>query len=78
MATLFPKSEFGFNGYVRSLAVSGTNVYVGGYFSKAGSTYMTAKMIAKWNGISWSALGSGFDNTVLAIAVSGNDLYAGG
>ena len=37
--------------------------------------------IAKWNGSSWSALGSGMgrgDIGVIALAVSGSDLYAGG
>src|SRR5262249_37172475 len=40
-----------------------------------------ADCIAKWNGSSWSALGSGLDGFspyVFALAVSGNDLYAGG
>src|SRR5262249_12620255 len=31
-----------------------------------------------WNGSSWSALGSGMNDTVAALAVSGSDLYAGG
>ena len=36
--------------------------------------------IAKWNGSTWSALGSGMDTDycVYALAVSGSDLYAGG
>src|SRR6185503_19307382 len=33
---------------------------------------------AKWNGSSWSALGSGMNGDVRALAVSGSDLYAGG
>src|SRR5574341_851665 len=37
-----------------------------------------AKHLAKWNGNSWTALGTGMDNWVYALAVSGNDLYAGG
>jgi hypothetical protein len=37
-----------------------------------------AKGIAKWNGSSWIALGSGIDPGVFALAVSGSDLYAGG
>src|SRR5206468_3010042 len=32
----------------------------------------------KWNGSSWSALGSGMDSTVFALAVSGSNVYAGG
>src|SRR5207244_1526278 len=38
----------------------------------------TANQIAKWNGSSWSALGSGMNSTVSALAVSGSDVYAGG
>ncbi len=42
-----------------------------------------ANCIAKWNGSSWSALGSGMGGGftgayVDALAVSGSDLYAGG
>jgi hypothetical protein len=37
-----------------------------------------ANHIAKWDGSSWAALGSGIGGTVLALAVSGSDLYAGG
>ena len=37
-----------------------------------------ATNIAKWNGSSWSALGSGMNSRVAALAVSGSDLYAGG
>ena len=53
---------------VFALAVSGSNVYAGGYSG-----------IAKWDGSSWSALpGSGINNIVRALAVSGSDLYAAG
>ena len=37
-----------------------------------------ANRIAKWDGSSWSALGSGMNDKVAALAVSGSDLYAGG
>ncbi len=37
-----------------------------------------ATNIAKWDGSSWSALGSGMDGFVSALAASGSDLYAGG
>jgi len=49
---------------------------VGGRFVTAGST--TAVSIAKWNGSSWSALGTGLNSFVYATAVSGSDLYVGG
>ena len=34
--------------------------------------------IAKWDGTSWSALGTGMDDNVRALAISGTDVYAGG
>jgi hypothetical protein len=45
-------------------------------FTTAGGS--AANYIAKWNGSSWSALGSAMNDSVRALAVSGNDLYAGG
>jgi hypothetical protein len=68
---------------VNALAVSGSDLYVGGGFTMAGG--VSATNMAKWNGSSWSALGSGmgpdssdFGNGVQALAVSGTNLYAGG
>src|SRR5882672_10847129 len=65
---------------VVALAVSGSDLYAGGIFTAAGGT--AANYIAKWNGSSWSALGSalgsGVNGSVAALAVSGSDLYAGG
>jgi hypothetical protein len=66
---------------VRALAALGSNVYAGGWFTSAGGS--PANYIAKWDGSSWSALGSGMatsssDSAVIALAVSGSDLYAGG
>jgi hypothetical protein len=63
------------NGVI-ALAVSGTTLYAGGYFTTAGG--VPANCIAKWNGSVWSALGSGMDDVVPALVVSGTDLYAGG
>ena len=64
------------NNNVSALVVSGTNLYAGGYFTTAGG--VTANFIAKWDGSSWSALGSGMNYWVSALAVSGTNLYAGG
>ncbi len=58
------------------------NLYIGGEFTVVGD--VIANFIAKWDGNSWSALGSGMDGpdfsypNVYALAVSGSDvLYAG-
>jgi hypothetical protein len=65
---------------VYALAVSGSDLYAGGFFTTAGGT--AANNIAKWNGTSWSPLGSGIAGTtypyVYALAVSGSNLYVGG
>ena len=55
---------------------SSGNLYIGGGFTIVGNAVATD--IARWNGSSWSALGSRMDSNVLALAVSGTDLYAGG
>jgi hypothetical protein len=61
---------------VGALAVSGTNLYAGGYFTTAGG--VPANNIAKWDGSAWSPLGSGMSGQVLALAVNGTNLYAAG
>ncbi len=52
------------------------NLYIGGYFTAVGNLF--ANRVARWNGTSWSALGSGMNGTVYALAALDNDLYAGG
>jgi peptidase C25-like protein len=65
---------------VKALVVVGTDLYIGGAFSFVGN--VAASNIAKWDGVSWSALGSttqnGLNGTVFALAVLGSDLYVGG
>lgn len=61
---------------VYALAVSGTDLYAGaGNFSYIGGA---TNFIARWNGNSWTTLGSGVNGDVLALAAVGNDVYAGG
>ncbi len=74
----------GVGGTVQAIAVSGTDVYVGGSFVTAGEFVVNG--IAKWNGTKWSALGGGVSRTnppssyaaVYSIAVVGTDVYIGG
>ena len=63
------------NDHVYALAVSGSDLYVGGQFVAGGSG---ASYVAKWNGSTWSALGPAIDAGVFALTVAGTDLYAGG
>ena len=59
-----------------ALAVSGSNLYAGGYFTTAGGS--AANYIAKWDGSSWSALvsGWGMNSYVFALMLSGTDVDA--
>ena len=71
----------GMNSSVGVLTVSGTDLYVGGSFVTAtniGGAAVTVNNIAKWNGSSWSAYGTGMNNSVSALAISGDVVYAGG
>ncbi|MEK6303669.1 MAG: hypothetical protein AABO41_23435 [Acidobacteriota bacterium] len=73
---------------INAIAVSGTDVYVGGNFWSAGG--IAAKNIVRWTGSAWAALGSGVEGCVSAnpnfacspyvatIAAKGKDVYAGG
>src|SRR5207245_739551 len=47
----------GLDEQVNELAVSGGDVYAGGWFTTAGGS--AANRVGKWNGSSWSAVGSG-------------------
>jgi hypothetical protein len=77
-------AEPGTDGVVRALTVfddgTGPALYAGGGFTTAGG--VTANHIARWDGTSWSVLGSGMDDTVRSLAVfddgTGPALYAGG
>jgi hypothetical protein len=64
------------NSIVQKIAVSGSDVYAGGWFTTAGGE--PANYIAKWDGTNWSALGSGMNNYVYALAIAGSEIYASG
>ena len=70
-----PFSSFG---VARDLAfASNGDLLVAGIFGSGDA--VVADHGARWNGISWSAVGSGVDGTVADLWVAGNgDLYAGG
>jgi hypothetical protein len=66
------------NNSVYSLALdSAHNLYAGGAFTMAGGA--PANAMAKWDGNSWLALGSGINNAVFSLAADkAGRLYAGG
>src|SRR5205814_52961 len=75
----------GTDGEVYAAVADGSgNLYIGGRFTVVVNALATN--IAKWNGTTWSALGSGLGGGFLpyappyvnALAISGTDLYAGG
>ena len=51
-------------------------LYAGGGFTTMGG--VTVNRVARWDGTTWTALGSGTDGQVLALVASGGNLYAGG
>ncbi len=66
--------------YVYSMTEYNNDLIAGGLFSSAGGT--PAKMIARWDGAEWHALGEGFDAVsvpvVYALETFNGQLYAGG
>jgi hypothetical protein len=68
---------------IRSMAKIGAYLYVGGIFTNAGG--VITRTVARWNGRSWEAMGSGVGNesspgaaSAGAMTAQGNDLYVGG
>ena len=72
----------GVSNSVFALAVSGSSLYVGGFFSQAGGA--AALRVARFDTTTqtWASLGTGAANgvssAVVALVVSGTDLYVGG
>lgn len=70
-------SYAGTDGVVYAMVSSGSDLYVGGGFNRAGD--IEARNIAKWDGSNWSALGWGLNSPVAALAIDANgNLYAAG
>ena len=61
---------------VLALAVSGNDLYAGGFISKSGATPLSN--LAKWNGSKWQAVGKGTNDAVQDLFVAGEDLYLAG
>jgi len=73
----------GVNSTVNSIVVNGTDVYIGGDFTVAynAASDLTVNCITKWDGTSFSQLGSGASGSpvsVKALAMVGTNVYAGG
>src|SRR5207244_3038096 len=75
----------GFPDSVYSIAMQGSNLYVGGEFTNAGP--IAVANIMKWDGHTWSSVGAGaytidpfgqVAGSVRALTVSGSEIYAGG
>ncbi len=71
-------TSYGTGGTVNSIEVVGTDIYVGGYFLYAGG--VSRNYIAKWDGISWSGLGSGLNSAVVVLEADtdAGKIYVGG
>jgi len=62
---------------VNAVVIDGQKVYIGGYFTVTGDSFVNN--IAVWDGSTWDPLGIGVNSTVTALAVDGRgNLYAGG
>lgn len=70
----------GLSGSVTSLAVAGSNVYIGGTFAALGDGTTAAVRFVKWNGNSWEIPANAANSTVRALAYNSSDqkLYIGG
>jgi cortical protein marker for cell polarity len=61
---------------VRAIKGSGSDVYIGGSFTTAGT--LPVENVAHWDGANWQTMGYGVDNLVSAIDTDGVNVYVGG
>jgi len=64
------------NDTVFAIASDGSNIYIGGKFTAVAGN--SANYIAKWDGTTWSTLGTGMNGVVRALTYDSGNLYAGG
>jgi hypothetical protein len=64
------------NGFVSCVVVYNNELVAGGSFTLAGFT--SVNRIAKWNGSSWSALGSGLNDFAQTLELFNGNLWVGG
>jgi hypothetical protein len=80
-STLSSGGREGVIDWVSALAITGTKIYVGGYFTRVGWPDGPATdYFAVWNAdtITWTTVNPGLKNYVDAVAVHGTDVYVGG
>ncbi|HNM14269.1 MAG TPA: hypothetical protein PKJ64_05845, partial [bacterium] len=63
--------------YITSIVISGSDVFVGGYFQNAGGI-SDADNIARWDGSTWHAVGNGLNEGVSCMVMNDGLLYVGG
>ncbi|UCG51503.1 MAG: choice-of-anchor D domain-containing protein [Candidatus Latescibacterota bacterium] len=66
-----------FNGELRSMALVGTDLYVGGLFNFT-QDFVTVTNVAKWDGSSWDNLDGGANERVMSVVSLGTDVYIAG
>jgi len=74
-----PLANDGLSYWVYALAVSGSDLYVGGEFTMTSDSGVTLNRIAKYSSGVWLPLANnGLNGPVRALAVRGGDVYVGG
>ncbi|MBN4076264.1 hypothetical protein JYT16_00955 [Gemmatimonas aurantiaca] len=65
---------------VEDVTTLGCEIYAGGHFGKAypGDAPEALQFISRWDGATWTALGSGFDAQVFALQSHNGKLFVGG